>query len=69
MRVPDRRLLEQAGGELVQQRLEGVVVVLVDQHDVDVGLAQLLRGADPGEAAAQDRRRVVWRLASSRRRR
>jgi hypothetical protein len=31
-----------------------VVVVLVDEDDVDVGLPQLARGADPGEAAAED---------------
>ena len=53
-RVPNRRLLEQPGRHLVQQRLEGVVVVLVDDHDVDVALAELLGGADAGEAAAQD---------------
>ena len=52
--MADRRLLEQARGHLVEQRLEGVVVVLVDQHDVGVALLQLLRGADPGEAAAED---------------
>ena len=42
------------GRELVQQRLEGVVVVPVDEHDVDVGVLQLPRGADPGEAAAEN---------------
>jgi hypothetical protein len=31
-----------------------VVVVLVDDHDVGVALLQLLRSADPGEAAAED---------------
>ena len=53
-RVSDGRRLEQAGGELVQQRLEGVVVVPVDEHDVGVRVLQLLRGADPGEPAAED---------------
>ena len=53
-RVAHRRLLEEARGHLVQQRLEGVVVVLVDDHDVGVALLQLLRSADPGEAAAED---------------
>ena len=53
-RVADRRLLEQARGHLVEQRLEGVVVVLVDEHDLGVALLQLLRGADAGEAAAED---------------
>ena len=53
-RVSDGRRLEEARGQLVQQRLEGVVVVLVDDDDVDVGLLQLVRGADSGEAAAQN---------------
>ena len=53
-RVTDRRLLEQPGRDLVQQRLEGVVVVLVDEDDVDVALAKLLGSADPAEAATQD---------------
>ena len=52
--MADRGLLEEACGDLVQERLEGVVVVLVDEHDVDVALLQLLGGADPGEAAAED---------------
>ena len=46
--------LEQVGRDLVQERLEGVVVVLVDEHDVDVGVLQLPRSADPGEPAAED---------------
>ena len=53
-RMSDGRGLEQVGGELVQERLERVVVVLVHEHDVDVGVLQLPRGADAGEAAAQD---------------
>ena len=53
-RVPHGRRLEQACRQLVQQRLEGVVVVLVDENDVDVGLLQLVRGTDPGEAAAEN---------------
>ena len=52
--MADGGLLEQPCRDLVQERLEGVVVVLVDEHDVDVALVQLLRGADPGEAAAED---------------
>ena len=35
-RVPDRGRLEQVGGDLVQERLERVVVVPVDDRDVDV---------------------------------
>ena len=53
-RVPDDRGLDEAGRELVEERLEGVVVVLVDEHDVGVGVLQLLHGADAGEAAAED---------------
>jgi hypothetical protein len=53
-RMPDGRLLQQARRDLVQQRLERVVVVLVDDDDLGVALLQLLRGTDPGEAAAED---------------
>ena len=53
-RMPDRRLLEQPGRDLVEQGLEGVVIVRVDEHDVDVALPKLLGGADPREAATQD---------------
>ena len=52
--MADGSRLEEAGRELVQQRLERVVVVLVDEHDVGVGVLQLHRGADPGEASAED---------------
>ena len=53
-RVADRRRLEQAGRELVEERLEGVVVVPVDEHDVGVRVLELLRRADAGEAAAEN---------------
>ena len=53
-RVPDGALVEQAGRELVEERLERVVVVPVDEHDVGGGVLQLLRSADPGESAAED---------------
>ena len=53
-RMPNGGLLEQARGNLVQERLEGVVVVLVDEQDVDVALLQLMSRPDPREAAAQD---------------
>jgi hypothetical protein len=43
------------GGDLVEQRLELVIVVAVDQRDVDlVVLGQPLGAAQPGEAAADD---------------
>ena len=53
-RVPDRGRLQQVGGDLVQERLERVVVVLVDDRDVDVGVLELAGGADAPEAAAED---------------
>jgi hypothetical protein len=52
--VSDCGPLEQPGRDLVQERLEGVVVVLVDEHHVDVALREFLGGADASEAAAQD---------------
>ena len=53
-RVADRRRLEEAGRELVEQRLEGVVVVPVDEDDIRVGVLELLGRADTGEAAAEN---------------
>jgi hypothetical protein len=53
-RMPDRCRLQQARRQLIEQRLEGVVVVPVDEHDVDVRLLQLLGGADAGEPSADD---------------
>jgi hypothetical protein len=52
--VPFRRRLEQVGGDLVEQRLERVIVVLVDDGDVDVGTAELAGGTDAAEAAAEN---------------
>ena len=48
------RRLEQPRRQLVEQRLERVVVVLVHDNDVDVGVLQLPGGTDPGEAAAEN---------------
>ena len=62
-RMAHRRLFQKARRNLVQQRLERVVVVLVHDHDVGVALLQLVRGADPGEATAEDedaRAPTVW---------
>src|SRR5271165_6395222 len=39
---------------LVEQRLEGVVVVLVDERDPDVGIAQFFQRADSAETDAKD---------------
>src|SRR5262249_60218402 len=64
-RVPDAALVEQSRRELVKQRLERVVVVSVDEHDVCVGVFQLLRGADPGEASAENDHAWTSRLPGS----
>ena len=53
-RMANGSRFEQAGCELVQERLERVVVVLVDEHDLGIRVLQLARGADAGEAAAED---------------
>lgn len=53
-RMSDGALRKQVGGDLIQQRLERVIVVSVDDDHVDVRLAQLPRGADPRESPAQD---------------
>ena len=45
--MSDRGRLEEPGRELVEERLERVVVVPVDEDDVGVGFLQLLCGADP----------------------
>ena len=49
-RMSHRRRVEQAGGELVEHRLEAVVVVRVDQHDVDVRVLELAGGSETGKA-------------------
>ena len=53
-RMPDLRRLQQGRGDLVQERLERVVVVLVDDHDVHVRLLQRARRTHTREAAAED---------------
>ena len=53
-RVSHGRRFEQPRRQLVEQRLERVVVVLVHDNDVDVGALQLPCGTDPGEAAAEN---------------
>ena len=46
---------DSAGGrDLVEERLEEVVVRAVDERDVDRGAAQGARGDEPAEAAAHD---------------
>ena len=52
--VAHGRRFDQTGRKLVEQRLEGVVVVAVDQHDLGVSVLERVRGADAGEAAAEN---------------
>src|SRR5215475_8359916 len=42
------------GSHLVEQRLESVIVTLVDERDPDVGIAQFLERADAAEPGAKD---------------
>ena len=44
----------QVGGNLIEHRLKGVIVVLVDQHHIRVGVLELFGGAESGKAAAED---------------
>ena len=53
-RMPDSRRFEQIRGDLVEQWLERVIVVLVDQDDIDIGVLQLLSGAEAREATSED---------------
>src|SRR4029453_12414765 len=53
-RMPYCRRLEQCGRHLVQHWLEGVVVVLVDEDDVDVNILQFPRRADTRESSAEN---------------
>ena len=52
--MSDRGRLEQAGRELVEERLERVVVVPVDEDDVGIGFLELLCRTDPGESSSED---------------
>ena len=63
----DRLRPEQARRELVDQRLEGVVVVPVDEDDVGVGLLQRARGADARRSRRRGRARDGARSAMARR--
>ena len=46
--------LQQVGRELIEERLERVVVVLVDEDDIGIGVLQRPGRADAAEAAAED---------------
>ena len=52
-RVTDRGGLEEVGRDLVQERLERVVVVLVHEQDVGVGVLELLDRSDAAEPTSQ----------------
>ena len=43
---------DQAGGDLVEHRLEQVVILLVDDRDIDIRVLQLLNGRQAAEASA-----------------
>jgi hypothetical protein len=58
--------LEQVGRHLVQQRLERVVIVLVDEDDVRIDVSQCSRRADPCEPSAEDQNGVLGALAGQR---
>ena len=58
---------ELGGGDLVEQRLELVVRVLVDQRDRHAGVAEVLRAGDAGETGT-DHDHMRPRLASLSRR-
>jgi hypothetical protein len=46
--------LEQVGSDLIEQRLEGVVVVLVDQHDLGIGLLERPRSSDSRKTSPEN---------------
>jgi hypothetical protein len=58
--MPDRARVEQPGRELVEERLEGVVVVPVDEHDLSLRVVEFLSSADSGEATTEDEN--AWAL-------
>ena len=50
----DRSRRQDAGGHLVEQRLEQVVIAPVDERDVEVGRGEQAGGGQAAEAAADD---------------
>ena len=59
----DRARREDAGRHLVEQRLEQVVVPLVDECDVDVGAREQAGGGQAAEPATDDDNAVALRCA------
>src|SRR4051812_10866045 len=45
---------QRRGRDLIEQRLEDMVIGAVDERDVDRRIAQLTRGVQPAEAATDD---------------
>jgi hypothetical protein len=68
-RMAARCGFQQVGGHLVQERLEGVVVVLVDHRDIDLGLLELPGHTHAAEATAKDEHMRTRALSTSRIRR
>src|SRR5579875_4220356 len=64
--VSDIPRAEPGGRHLVQKRLEGVEVVLVDQSDLDRSSRQAGRRRQPGETGADhDGSRCLWHSVTS----
>jgi hypothetical protein len=51
---------EDSGGHLVEQRLELLIVVLVEQGDPNIRFAANLRTVQPGETTAYDHDVLTW---------
>jgi hypothetical protein len=45
---------ERCGADLIQQRLEQMVIALIDDRELDVGSEQTLRNRQAAEAGADD---------------
>jgi hypothetical protein len=61
MRAGDVLGRELRAGDLVEQRLELVIVVAIDQRDLDAFIAQSERARHPGEATAEDEHPISHR--------
>src|SRR4029450_3872898 len=65
-RKPRFRGRQLIGRHLVEQRLERVIVTLVDERDPDVGIAQFLERADATEPSAHEHyMRQFWHCLRS----
>jgi hypothetical protein len=50
----DRRRGKAGRGDLVEQRLEQMMIAAVDQGDANIGIGQFARGGEAAETAAED---------------